>query len=196
MLRFFEKPFSLFSLLFFLVPAFFLHFLLASHPLFCHVYTLIPLLVFSYYFFSFSACLLFSLGCGLFIDLLSIQMQVGSHSFVFFITTCFLYEQKKRFFSEKITTIPLLTFLFSSLSTFVLFCFSRLLYSSFRISFQSLLTDVFLLPLLDALFAFLFFVFPLRQIQRVGKKYMGRRRKRMQEEEEESEDDPEKGITS
>lgn len=97
-----------------------------------------------------------SLGVGLIIDLFSSSPLFGAHAFAYTLTTLLLYSQKKHFFPDSLSTIPILTYFFSLLSS-TLLLMSTLLMVSLPLTFSSFATDFVIFPFLDALYAFLVF---------------------------------------
>ena len=86
----------------------------------------------------------------------------------------FIYQQKRHFFADSLSTLPVMTFLFSSLSSFFL---GILLYNIELInifSWRWIATDLLLMPLVDAAYAFCLFILPpllIGKPRRKGKDY-------------------------
>lgn len=99
---------------------------------------------------------------------------MGLYAVSFCLTTAVLYGQRRNFFADSLSTLPLMTYFFSSLSTLVQLL---LLYSfgqGVMISWDWFLTDLIYMPALDALYAFSFFILPaviFGRPQRRGKDY-------------------------
>lgn len=143
-----------------LVYALFLHFLLAISPLFSQLSLSLPSLIYSYYSLTFSQSLSYALCLGAWIDLFSLT-HPGLYSFLYFLTTYFLYPQKRYLFPDRFSMLPLFTFLFSALSSLLLFLSAFLSCDCPTFSFSAFLSDCVLFPLFEgASFAF-FFTFPL-----------------------------------
>lgn len=121
----------------------------------------IPFLIRCYYRKSLNACLFIALITGLFIDLFSAHSRFGMYSANYVVTTYLLYQQKRNFFEDSYSTLPVMTFLFSLLSTLVQLILMLLLDNSMiRLSFFFLVTDFLLMSFLDAVFAGLVFTLP------------------------------------
>ncbi|NGX42988.1 MAG: hypothetical protein K940chlam7_01278 [Chlamydiae bacterium] len=117
-------------------------------------------LVILYYRKPFVTCLWGSLLCGLLFDLLSSHPRLGIYAINFTATTWVLYPQRRNFFADSLSTLPVMTFLFSVISTvfqgFLLYAFE----GQICISKNWFLSDLFLMPLFDAVFAFCYFILP------------------------------------
>jgi rod shape-determining protein MreD len=119
-----------------------------------------PFLVIACYKKPLIACLWFSLLCGLILDLLSSHTRIGIHALTFCITISLLYPQKRNFFADSLSTLPIMTFLFASLSSFIM---ALLLYSlemNSMLSWNWILTDLIIMPAADGLYAFCCFILP------------------------------------
>ena len=127
----------------------------------------------SYTFFSFSpflaigfnsSTLLKSLwlatGCGLILDLLSNLTPFGFHALIYVIATFFLY-QLRLFFVEKALGLSMLTTIFSFLSTLIESSFLNLFGIFLPLTWQGILSDFLVMPILDGFYAFLWFSCPL-----------------------------------
>jgi len=143
-----------------------------------HYFT--PFLVILFYKKPFISCLWGSIGCGLILDLLSPQARLGMNAINFTLTTGILYGQRRHFFSDSMTTLPMMTFFFSLIST----VFHVLLISIFDkgipITKDWIKYDLIMMPALDAALAFCIYILPsffFGQPIRKGKDYF------MQEEE-------------
>lgn len=143
---------SLFSLSFTLfMPVFFPHLSLLYFA---------PLLVICFYHYSFETCLWIALWCGLVLDLLSSGSHLGLYALNFILTVALLYAQKRHFFSDRLSTLPIMTFFFSDLFSL----FQLLLFYVFEkgvgISGEFLFRELILVPFWNASFAFFVFELP------------------------------------
>ncbi len=120
-----------------------------------------PFIVFCYYRFPLIICLWISLACGLSIDLISSTHSFGMHMLAYSVTTGLLYGRKKFFFEDEITTIPLLTIFFSLAWTVIQASLVHLFGGNLGISLAWVFTDLIIMPLLDGLYAFVWFTVPL-----------------------------------
>lgn len=119
-----------------------------------------PFLVILYYRKSYLFCLWSALFCGLAFDLLVSDTRFGFHAIAYCLTTGILYGQRRNFFADSISTMPLMTFFFSFLATAIqailLYIFEQRVEFSWRWAF----TDLICMPAYDALFAFTWFILP------------------------------------
>lgn len=156
--------------------------------IFCLLLTLITPNLFSYIHLSFFAPFLIitcykknlatslwlALGCGLILDLLSSHPRLGIHALNFCFTVAILYPQKRNFFADSLSTLPIMTFFFAIISSVVM---AILLYSIEMkkvFSFDWLITDLIIMPAFDAVFAFCCFILPALMFgkrRRRGKDY-------------------------
>lgn len=144
------------ALLFFLFPTY-------------NVMVFAPFLVTIYYFKAFSSCLWWSFAAGFVVDLLSSHTPLGLHAAVFCLATAYLYDKKQFFFVDNLSTFPLMTTFFSFLATLLL-----ALMSGIPLSLDWVISDLVLMPLADALFAFVCYTLPFswfRPKRRAGHEY-------------------------
>lgn len=118
-----------------------------------------PFLVTCYYQSSYMASLWNSVFCGLIVDVFS-DLPFGFNAVGYFLTTLFLYRQRRHFFSDRSLTLPLMTAFFALLSTCMLWMLFYLLGEKPRLTWKMVPGDFFAMPLIDALYAFFFFTFP------------------------------------
>ncbi len=119
-----------------------------------------PFLVIAYYKTNFPKSFLLAFGCGTFLDFISNNQHFGIYALNYCLTTVLLYSQKRHFFRDKPLTIPIMTLIFAFLSTCIQI---PLLYSfekGFLLSWQWVGTDLLLMPVCDALYAYLLFTLP------------------------------------
>jgi len=121
---------------------------------------MIPFLITLYYQRSYIDCLWGSLLCGLIMDLLSQNHRLGLYGMIFCMTTMILYRQRRNFFADTVTTLPIMTFFFSVTSTIIHGLLISTFDSKLNLSAAWFFTDLILYPLFDALYAFVFFVLP------------------------------------
>jgi rod shape-determining protein MreD len=76
-----------------------------------------PFLVILYYQKNFRTCLWGSLFCGIIVDLLSSEPRLGLYTINYVLVTIMIYSQRYNFFSDSLSTLPLLTFIFAFVST-------------------------------------------------------------------------------
>lgn len=141
----------------------------------------IPFLVILFYKKPFIACLWASLGCGLILDLLSPHSKIGVNAINFTITTGLLYRQRRHFFADSISTLPIMTLFFSIFSTILQIFLVNLFEKHIAITKGWIVKDLLLMPTVDSIFAFCVYVLPsliIGKPNRKGKDYF------MQQEEQ------------
>lgn len=131
-----------------------------------------PFLVIIVYQISFLKCLWVSFFCGLLIDILSSNSHLGLYAGNYVLTTALIYHQRRNFFSDSISTLPLMTLFFSVVSTlletFALYIFEKPLVSSWK----WIGIDFILLPVVDALYSLMIFVMPTLFLKKYNKSNM------------------------
>lgn len=122
---------------------------------------LIPALVMSFYFVSLKSVAWIALGSGLFLDILNLLPRLGFLGSSYLATALLLYGWRLYFFKDAFSTLPIMTYLFSMFSS-ILQALIALLFDlpSFSLSVSWLVFDCFIMPLLDAGYALLFFSLP------------------------------------
>ena len=125
-----------------------------------HLLYFAPFICSVYYSKSYSSALWVSLFCGLVLDLLSAPLRFGLHALNFTLTSAFLYSWKQHFFEDQPTTLPILTFLFSVVSTLIQIVLLYTFESRVALSLQWVITDLVAMPGTDALYAFICFSLP------------------------------------
>ncbi len=136
-----------------------------------HLLAFSPFLAILYHNTRFTKSLWIASLCGLIIDLLSSEFRFGVHALNYCLTTLLLYKQKKHFIEDKAIALSLFTVIISVVSTllqfFLIFIFDRAL----PLSGKLILTDLIIMPVADAVYAFLWFTCPLKlfaHIKKVG----------------------------
>lgn len=119
-----------------------------------------PFLIIACYKNPLPSCLWIALICGLVIDLLSSHTRLGIHALTFCITLIILYPQKRNFFSDSLTTLPIMTFLFAAISSIITAMMLYSLEMHHVVSWHWVLTDLILMPAADAVYAFCCFILP------------------------------------
>ncbi len=97
---------------------------------------------------------------GLIIDLLSAELRFGTYALNSSLTPLILYNQKRHFFEDKPLSLSLFTLFFSLISTLL----QLLLFKEVTFTWKLALTDLFVMPLCDALYALFWFTIPLKII--------------------------------
>jgi hypothetical protein len=130
-----------------------------------------PFLAIIYHRVNFIKALWISLVCGLILDVFSSQFRFGLFSLNTCLTTLFLYSQKRHFFEDKPIALSLFSAFLSCFQSLCLLVVSSLFDKQFSISLSILLSDLVIMPFLDAIYAFIWFTCPMKiyqYIQRYG----------------------------
>ena len=117
-------------------------------------------LVIAFYKKTLVKCLWFALICGLIIDLLSTQPRLGIYALGYSLTTILLYSQRRHFFADSLSTLPLMCVFFSILSTVFMIFLNYFMEFNMTLSWGWILTDLLIMPFADGLFAFICFILP------------------------------------
>lgn len=117
-----------------------------------------PLLVHFSYRKSLSATLWIAFSCGLVIDLMSPYSLSPLHSLAYCLTTFAIYPLRKRFFEDRLFTLPLLTVLFSIGLSLIQLVLVALFQGMIHLSWGWAFTDLLFLPILDAIYGFSLYV--------------------------------------
>ncbi len=115
-----------------------------------HVMPFAPFLALIFQQKSFTLSLWAALGCGIVMDLLSNELRFGMYSLNFVLVTLILHRQKRHFFEGSARALALFTALISLASTLISMLFLG----------KVILIDLISMPILDALYAFLWFTCP------------------------------------
>jgi len=119
-----------------------------------------PFLIVACYKRPLSMCLWLSFFCGLLIDLLGTHGYLGFYSLAYCLAIILLYPQRRNFYADNASTLPIMVFFFSILTTLImaLILYSIELKNIFSLNWA--LTDIILMPALDACYAFIIFIAP------------------------------------
>lgn len=142
-----------------------------------HLYYFSPYLITTYYRYSRYTALWHAVGCGIVVDLFSSTPFFGLSAMNYSLVTLVLYGQRRNFFEEKISTLPVMTFFFSFLSTLLspllhFFCGRMVLLQGAWV-----LSDLVCMSCLDGLYALLFFSLPFQLTNRIRKMRLFTRRR-------------------
>jgi len=130
-----------------------------------------PFLALAYYRLTLSKALWVAFGCGLVLDLLSSDLRIGIYGLNFALATLFLYTRKRHFFEDKPIAFSLFSSLISLTCTLIQLFFLYLLDQTIPLGEASFFSDLVAMPILDGLYAFLWFTCPMKlydYIQRRG----------------------------
>lgn len=100
--------------------------------------------------------------CGCILDLISSSTSIGFWPLNFILTLLLLGKLKHHFFVEKLLTLPILSFLFSGISTILFFLITNIFCTKSHLTLNWMMTDLVLLPSLDGLYALFLFSIPIR----------------------------------
>lgn len=134
-----------------------------------HLFYFVPYLVICLYRYPRIAVLWRACMCGILIDLLSSGPLFGLTSINYCCTAFLLYGQTRNFFEDKLSTLPLMTFLFSLLLTGFLAAGALFLQRGYPLSWVWLATDLIGMPMADALYALLVFSLPFKLLYGIRK---------------------------
>lgn len=132
-----------------------------------------PFLIIAAYKKPLTACVWIAFGCGFIIDLFSSEMRLGVHAFAYCLTIAIVYPQRRNFFADSISTLPIMTFCFAVISTLMMALLLYSIESRNVFSWPWVLTDLIYYPLMDACYAFLFFILPALVFNKPRRKSRG-----------------------
>lgn len=121
---------------------------------------LIPPLVMSFYFVSLKNGAWQALACGLFLDSVNLMPRLAFLGSTYLATTLILYSVRLYFFKDAFSTLGIMTYLFSVMASLIQALVALLLDFPFTLTLTWLFCDCFIMPLLDAAFAVVFFSLP------------------------------------
>lgn len=124
------------------------------------IFFLAPVIVISIYQRSAIGACWIALACGLVQDLLYSPDRFGPYTLSLVISTAVLYPQRRHFFADNLTTLPIMTYLLSALAALLQIGYVMVMEKTFFFSVQWLIADVFILPLVDSIAAFGLFIAP------------------------------------
>jgi rod shape-determining protein MreD len=130
-----------------------------------------PFLALLYNRSNFTAALWISSLCGLAVDLLSSEFRLGIYALNYSLTTLLLYKQKRHFFEDKPLALSLFTLLISVVSTILQLLLISIFDRALPLSGKLLITDLIIMPIADAIYAFLWFSCPMMlflHIKKIG----------------------------
>ncbi len=119
-----------------------------------------PLLVIFYLYTPFFVSIWVAMICGVFIDLIS-STPFGLNSLNYAITT-FLVFRYRRFFNDKPLNISIYTALTSCVISLISIILLALISKGISICLLSIITDIIIMPIVDGIYAFIWFAIPLK----------------------------------
>lgn len=102
----------------------------------------------------------FAVFCGLLLDLFSYETRFGFFSLIALMTTFLFFFLRRFLFSDRLLSLPIHTALFSSIFTLLSLLLWRLFHPPLPFTLSSLLHEISLPPLADALYALICFTLP------------------------------------
>jgi hypothetical protein len=115
------------------------------------------------------------------IDLLSSQTRLGIYALTYCLGGAYLYRSKLHFFEDALSTLPVMTFCFACLTSLIQAGVFFAMGEQFFLSWEWLKSDLFWMPLQDAVYAFLAFTLPALVLSKMRRHYylflINRRRK-------------------
>lgn len=124
-----------------------------------------------HYFAPFFICVIYcasknqalwlALACGIILDLFSHHTPFGFYAIANVVGIWIFYRIKQHFFADHLTTLPILTALYSALVTILEVSLLFLLDQRFHLTWSWMLFDLLLLSIADALYAGIGFTLPL-----------------------------------
>jgi len=112
-------------------------------------------------------CLWLSLFAGLIVDLYSNSSPLGFFALNYTLTSVVVYRYRSYFPEEKVHIFALYSVLYSFISTMLHFVLYALIEMHIKIHLFSLITDLFLLPILDGVYALVWVFFPLKVYEKL-----------------------------
>lgn len=116
-----------------------------------------PFLIIIYYQKNFTYCLAASLLCGFLGDLFVSKTPLGFFALSYMLTTSLLFEQKRHFFGDSKLCLPLMVFLFSSISYTIQIALFYIFTKAFEESLMKLFFDIIYFGICNATYAFFTF---------------------------------------
>lgn len=122
--------------------------------------TFAPFLTILYTECSYATSLWASLFVGLFFDLMASKIPLGFYSLSYCLTTTCVYRYRRFFLLDKWWIFPLYTAIFSAVSSLIQILLLAIFNAKVPIHMMMILSDLCIMPMIDACFALLFFILP------------------------------------
>lgn len=119
-----------------------------------------PFIACSVYQTSFLGLLYRAFFAGLTLDLFSSSTVFGITGLNYGVVAAALFLLRRHFFEDKFSTLPIMTFLFSFISTLLYAFFCVSIGGRISLSWKWAYTDLLIMPLFDGLYALVCFVLP------------------------------------
>jgi rod shape-determining protein MreD len=111
---------------------------------------------------SYVKSLWLSTFCGIIMDIFSSQQRFGVYGICYALCCIVCYHQKRHFFEEKSIAISFFSALISSIGSLIFLIFTYLFDKQFSITLDLLISETLFTPVLDALYAFIWFTLPIQ----------------------------------
>lgn len=125
-----------------------------------HLTYFAPCLMISLYQKSLAKCVLLAIVCGTIVDLLSAYSAFGLHAASYSLGLVAIYPQRRNVFADSLSTLPLMSMVFSSLSCAILALLLDVLDISNVFSWPWIATDLIFLPMADGIYSFVIYILP------------------------------------
>lgn len=139
---------------------------------FWHILYFAPFIVLCFYRCPFPNCLIWTFICGFIVDLFSAETVLGNYALNYCLTTFCLYRYRFHFFEDRFSTLPTMTFFFSSLSTLIQVIIFSIIGRPFSLTGSWVFQDLLLVSLQGALFAIVAFTIPFLIISYLKRRYL------------------------
>lgn len=121
----------------------------------------VPPLVIAFYIISYAKAAWLSLLCGLILDAVQLLPRFGFLGSTYLATCLLIYPLRVYFFRDAFSTLPIMTFIFSVTATLIQAVSANLFdLPAFSLNLHWLISDAFIMPLLDAAYAVTIFSLP------------------------------------
>lgn len=125
-----------------------------------------PYLIFLVYRLPLASLLWVASGIGLLLDVTSNGLPLGFYALLYASSVALIYPQRRHFFVDKLSTLPVVTFLLSCLISLLQVPLLFLSGFSPHVSWRWVMTDVVGMGLADGLYALVWFAVPLALLRR------------------------------
>lgn len=145
-----------------------------------HLTYFAPFLIIAIYQKSLPTCLFLAIICGTILDLLSAYPTFGLHAASYCASLIAIYPQRRNVFADSLTTLPIMTAVFSSISCCLLALLLHFLDVADVFSWSWVATDLIALASVDGALSFILYILPslvFGKRRRTGNEYFLLRQK-------------------
>jgi len=135
----------------------FLHLFFSS----LHLVYFAPFIVLIFYRCPLKQALWWSFACGMMVDLFLADTRLGTTALNYCTVTFFLHNTQFHFFEDRQSTLPVMTFFYSSLSNLIQGMLLTATGEPFHSSWSWVQSDLLFIPVKTSLFSLLCYNFPL-----------------------------------